>query len=831
MRQYTPLKFALTLACALGTSVPGFAQTAAATETPEDAPRRGTDDDYVVLDTFEITGSFAGSLAAAAEVKKDAPMVVEVISAEDIGKLPDTSIAESLARLPGLTTQRVNSRAQGIVIRGLTGDFSTGLLNGREQVSSGSGRSVEFDQYPAELLSGVVVYKTADAALVGQGLAGTIDLRTVRPADHGRRDFLVKGTYEWTSQGSLNPDSEEYGLSATASYIDQFMDGKLGIALGYAHTEKPGQGEQWNAWGYPTVDVNGEQTFVIGGAKPFVRSSMLERDGYMGVLQFKPHENFNTTVDIFMSDFAEEQILRGIEFPFQWGASQLQPGFSVDDGLITDSTWNNVFGVMRNDLVMRDTDVLALGWNMEFGDREGWLFTTDVSYSEIDREDFVLETYSGYGSNLVGTPDSMTVSMRSDRGARFTPTLDYTNANAIRLTSPQGWGSGVVPGGQVGFLKGPKSEDDLTQYRFGADRQLEGFFTKLKLGLAYTERNKSEIEAGPNGMEGYFLALPNGQTSAPLPELLPNTSLSFIGIPGMISYDPLKLLRNGTYELVANDNPAYVANNWDVEEKITLGYVQVNMASQLGSIPMTGNIGFQYVLTDQSSRGLAASGTLITPVSGSHDYDDILPSMNLRFELAEGKYVRLSLARQLARQTMYDMRAGSTYGFNESLADSTDPTASPWSGSGGNPELEPWRSNSVDLVYENYFADNMGYWAIGAYYKDLVSYTYNENILSDFTGYPPGNYSGPIGTYLAPGREVHGHAQGLGPDRQRHVHRQLDRARSERPEDAHPGPVRGGDQCDALLRARRLPGAPERPLPFGLPRRHRHVRPARRRVS
>lgn len=749
------MKLALTLACALGSNLSGLAQTAApmAGSTEADLPRasRATEDDFVVLDTYEITGSFAGSLAAAAEAKKEAPMVVEVITAEDIGKLPDTSIAESLARLPGLTTQRVNSRAQGIVIRGLTGDFSTGLLNGREQVSSGSGRSVEFDQYPAELLSGVVVYKTADAALVGQGLAGTIDLRTVRPLDHGRRDFLVKATYEWTSQGALNPDSEEYGLSATASYIDQFMDGKLGVAFGYAHTEKPGQGEQWNAWGYPTIDVDGEQTFIIGGAKPFVRSSMLERDGYMGAIQFKPTDSFNTTVDVYMSDFAEEQILRGIEFPFQWGpspADNLRPGYTVEDGLVTESTWDNVFGVMRNDLVMRDTDVLAIGWNMEFGDREGWLFSTDISYSEIEREDFVLETYSGYGSNLVGTPDTMNVSMRSDRGARFTPTLDYADAGAIRLTSPQGWGNGVVPGGQVGFLKGPRAEDDLTQYRFAADRALDGFFSKLKFGAAYTERNKSEVEAGPNGMEGYFLALPGGQTSAPLPTLMRNTSLSFIGIPAMISYDPLELLRNGTYDLVANDNPAYVANNWDVKEKITLGYVQMNMATEIGGVPMTGNIGLQYMLTDQSSSGLAASGTLITPVSESHDYDDFLPSLNLRFELAEGKYLRLSLARQLARQTMYDMRAGSTYGFNEGLAEETDPTASPWSGSGGNPKLEPWRSNSVDLVYENYFADDMGYWALGAYYKDLVSYTYNENILTDFTGYPPGTYTGPIGTYL-----------------------------------------------------------------------------------
>ena len=97
------------------------------------------------------------------------------------GKLPDVSIGESIARLPGLAAQRVAGRAQVISVRGLSPDFATTLLNGREMVSTGDNRSVEFDQYPSELLSGVTVYKTPDAGLVGQGLSGTLDMQTVRP--------------------------------------------------------------------------------------------------------------------------------------------------------------------------------------------------------------------------------------------------------------------------------------------------------------------------------------------------------------------------------------------------------------------------------------------------------------------------------------------------------------------------------------------------------------------------------------------------------------------------------------------------------------------------
>lgn len=132
------------------------------------------------LDTVQVTGIRRG-IENAIAVKQDATSVVEAISAEDIGKLPDVSIAESISRLPGLAAQRVAGRAQVISVRGLSPDFATTLLNGREVVSTGDNRGVEFDQYPSELVNGVTVYKTPDAALVGQGLSGTIDMQTARP--------------------------------------------------------------------------------------------------------------------------------------------------------------------------------------------------------------------------------------------------------------------------------------------------------------------------------------------------------------------------------------------------------------------------------------------------------------------------------------------------------------------------------------------------------------------------------------------------------------------------------------------------------------------------
>jgi iron complex outermembrane receptor protein len=98
-------------------------------------------------------------------VKKQNSSIVEVVSAEDIGKLPDASIAEAISRLPGLAAQRTNGRAQTLSIRGLGPDFTVTTFNGREQASTNDNRTVEFDQFPSELVQQVKIYKTPDASM------------------------------------------------------------------------------------------------------------------------------------------------------------------------------------------------------------------------------------------------------------------------------------------------------------------------------------------------------------------------------------------------------------------------------------------------------------------------------------------------------------------------------------------------------------------------------------------------------------------------------------------------------------------------------------------
>ncbi|EDY85090.1 TonB-dependent receptor subfamily [Verrucomicrobiia bacterium DG1235] len=701
------------------------------------------EDDVFELDAFKVTGGYAGSIAASTEAKRLAPVIVEAISAEDIGKLPDTSIAETLARLPGITTQRINSRAQGIVIRGLDGDFSTALLNGRQQVSTSGDRAVEFDQYPAELLNGVVVYKSTTPSIIGQGIAGTVDMRTVSPLKHGKRTIAGNVFYEWADLGNLNPDSDDSGLRYSLNYIDQFNEGKVGFAFGYVKTDKPGQGEQWNAWGYPD-GPDGNR--VLGGAKPFVRSSNIDRESFFTVLELEPNDRIQTTFDLFYSEFSENQYLRGIEMPLWWSSASLDDGYTVEDELVVDGSFSNFYGVMRNDIVWRDADIFNAGWNIRIGDdgSDGWIFEADLSTSQMNRQDNVLETYSGYASNQVGTADTVRYTLETGNGALFTPTLDYADHNAIKLTSPQGWGSGTIPGGQVGFFKGPKADDIIKQGKVLTEKELPGFFNRFEGGLAYTGRDKKETEIGPGGTEGFFLGLPDGQTSADLPPSIGTTDLSFIGIPGMISYDARALFESGYYTMAPNTDPSLRANNYEVSEDIVTTYVQFDMSGTWGDTPVTGTIGAQYIQSEQESTGVAIGADSVSEITQGHDYGDFVPSLNLNFAVGQRSNIRFSAARQLARQEMVDMRAGSTYGFDVNKETSTDPQNSPWNGSGGNPALEPWRSNSIDLTYERYFDKGRGYWAINAFHKDLVSYTFNESILTDFTGFNPGIGNSPV---------------------------------------------------------------------------------------
>ena len=669
-----------------------------------------------------VTG-FRAALENAVAEKKASSQVVESISAEDIGKLPDASIAESIARLPGVTSQRVSGRSNSISIRGFAPDFSTTLLNGREQTSTGDNRAVEYDQYPSEVVNQVLIYKTADAGLIGQGLSGTVDLRTIRPIEYGKRVVSIGARGTFADIGKLNAGSKEFGYRVSGTYVDQFANETIGVALSAAYLNEPYQIQEFNAWGYNNV----AQGAVIGGSKSYVTSTTLKRLGLQGTLEWKPTPEFTSTIDGFYSDFSDDQIKRGIELPLSYGAPTLS-NTTVENGLVTSGTFTGVEGVVRNDSFERKAKLYSFGWNNKYEGDDGWKAMLDLSYSRTNRDEVVFETYSGTGyGQFNGASDTIRFTSGKN-GAFFTPTLNYSDPNLIQLTDPLGWGGSNV---QTGYYNDRKVIDEIKQYRVEIEKEIEGPMSGVKFGMNYTDHTKSLT---PNEA---LVQLANGGRQTPIPSqyLQDPTNLAYLGLGPIVSYDPRELLDGGVIKLTPNFNADVAAKAFRVEEDVMTAYLQGNLKAALGSTDLTGNFGVQAVMTEQKSSGLVSNGAGFTSLTRGATYVDFLPSVNLALRFPSDFVIRAAAARQMQRPRMDDMRIAIGYGFDQQRG--------VINGGGGNPFLRPIRSNSYDVTVEKYFGTR-GYVAAQGFYKDLKSFVYNLEVPYNYAGFPaPTNF--PVG--------------------------------------------------------------------------------------
>lgn len=728
------------LSVALASALLAMAATGQAQSSDDDAERTDAEE----LDVVVVSGIRAG-IENSIEAKQEATSIVDVVSAEDLGKLPDVSIADSIARLPGLAAQRVAGRASTVSIRGLAGDYGTTLLNGREQVSVGDNRTVEFDQFPAELINQVMVYKTPDASLIGQGLSGTVDLRTVRPLSYNERVVSLNVRGEKNSMGELNSDSNDLGSRVSAFYLDRFLDDRLGLALGYARLESPGQAERWEAWGFPTDNAGSPGNFVLGGSKSMASSTDNVRQGFMGVLEFNASDTYTTMLDLYYSRFERAETTRFMEVPMGWsGATLVNP--VVEDGVVTRGTFQNVRPILRNDLNEGDDKLFSIGWNNRFEFGDTWSAELDISHSRAKRRESILEMYAG---TRAGDFDDVDFWLDPTTGPRLSFGIDYADPTRIVLTDPGGWG-------QDGYIKKPEIEDELTSFRAGMEKSFNGGpFTSLEFGVNRADRSKQRR------VPEAFLDLIADESTVPQSLLLRPVDLSFSGIPGSLSYDINGVL-NQFYVLRDNLHQDITNKQWTVDEVITTGYLQLNIDSQLGSIPVRGNVGIQAVHADQSSDGFTVvqgDAANAIPYTGGGDYIDYLPSLNLAFELPASNVLRLGLGRQLARPRIDQMRANNNTslefsGVNQGL----------WSRHGGNPELEPWVANAADVAWEHYFG-RRAYVGLAYFYKDLRTYVYDLTTTFDATGLPiPDGYEGPtphpVGIYTRPANGEGGNVKG-----------------------------------------------------------------------
>ncbi|MBB5711786.1 TonB-dependent receptor [Sphingomonas xinjiangensis] len=707
-----------------------------------------------------VTGIRRG-IADSISLKRNETSIVEAISAEDIGKLPDVSIAESIARLPGLAAQRVAGRAQVISIRGLAPDFTTTLLNGRQQASSGDNRAVEFDQYPSELLSSVVVYKTPDAQISGMGLSGTADLRTVRPLTFGKRAIALNIRGEKTEGEKLNDDVRNTGYRFSASYIDQFFNGTLGIALGYARLDSPSGNRHYKAYGYEafgdqTVDgvpINviqpdsADGALAVNGQEIFVTSRSNQRDAFIGILEWQPSDFVHSTLDLYYSKFKQNEVTRGA----QWFSNPFADGLTFNGGgaqevggtpVLLSGNQVNAVPIIRNDNNQRRDELFSAGLNNEFQMDDRTRFTVDLSYSRNKRHEQIMETYAGYGTGVGGvTPATPTVGRTFDTIGfeasldgfpSYSEGLNYADAAQVSLGDRAPWGGW----GHDGAIRYPEVEEKVYSLDMRLDHEVEGFFSKLETGVNWTRREKNKT------VDDNDLFLKNGRQQVLVDQgfLISPTDLSFAGFGRVLSFNPADLL-DRYYDITPIRDANYYDKNWSIEEDVITWHAKADI--DWGSL--RGNIGVQVVNQSQKSQGVVINGLEpgqpIIPqrIRDGAEYTDVLPSLNLIYDLGSGHRLRFSASKTMARPRMDDMRANVSPGFNSLVCSgqtcTPGTTVNPWSASGGNAKLKPWRANALDAAYE-WYVNPTTYFSIAGFYKDIKSYIYQQSGTFDFSGIP-----------------------------------------------------------------------------------------------
>ncbi len=739
-----------------------------------------------------VTGIRHG-IEAAISVKRNSDQIVEAISSEDIGKLPDTSIAESLARLPGVTAQRdKNGNATNINIRGLGPDFNGYLLNGREQTSTGDSRADDLSVYPAELIAAATVYKTGDASLMTAGLAGTIDQKLIDPLMVPGRIFAVSG--ERTRNNIGLPDVG-HGTRYSLSYVDQFADRKIGVALGFVHAfnrfSQVGSGN-WGDGGHQAFDANGNNLGApntnpghagefhdvnlpgFGGGLSVQNTHVRDdRDGLAGVLEFKPNDRFTSEID-----FYHAKILTSTKNAYmKVGLGGLPvTNATVANGQITAGTFNlggNPHGLISDSENVSDNDTLqSFGWRNTLKLSDTWKAVADVSHNTAKRVERDIEVYGG----IVGAD---TLSFTTPNGFGV-PKLTvgnpsaYTTPGTIVIRDQTGWSATTPPTAQDGYLKGPTTVDKIDAMRLDFTHDLQGMFSDLQFGANITKRTKDRVTD-----EGLVNSAANGGFAT---LQYPDGSYVEHNVGGtgldLLTFDPTPgLFPGATLQRKFNDD--ILSKTWSVKENVSTAYGKLDLDTEVGKIPVRGNVGLQYVYTEQMTAGYQANQgagvTLTNPAStlttNGIRYGNLLPSLNLTGDLGNGNLLRFGAGIELARSNLTDMRNSFTASLNTNATcvSPTDPTKTVpcqvITGSSGNPFLKPFKAKALDLSYEKYFQNKEGYVSAALFYKKLDTYivptydsAYDFTVAAQRLGITPSSNFGYIGQYTS---TVNGHGGNL----------------------------------------------------------------------
>ncbi|WP_377702663.1 TonB-dependent receptor [Pseudoduganella sp. UC29_71] len=640
------------------------------------------------------------SVRNALAVKEASNSMVEVIASEDIGKLPDTTIAESLARLPGLSSGLDRGNASQIVARGLGPRFIGATLNGRELASSEPARAVRFEQFPSESLSGATVYKTQSAELVEGGVATTIDLQTVQPLKYNGRQATLRADALYYPIATDVPGADKTAPRVGGVYIDQFNDRTLGVALAFSYQDQPSVQKNIKHWGFNedhSGDLNGDGKVDKSpwGFEDGIKRGNDKRSSVLGKVEFKASPDAFITADAYYSQakIREPGLSHWSGDVGNWDGWQKANYSNVDirDGYVVGASVKDV-GLTTNDtLWTQDMDTLALGLNGKFN-AGAWKLEGDLSSSRSGRD-------SQWRDLRQVSKGTGTVSWAFTGNERQDYSFGQDTGN------PAAFGPATLYVDTDGHLN-----DKLTALHLNASRDVEaGPLKRVKFGARATDREKSY------GQTTWNLSPTGGATIA-------DADYERVVVNGFAPYIALKDFLGTTSKVFGASafDPAGrpqtqndLLSGWKVTERSTSLYGQAELEGE----NYRGNVGLRVVRTRQTGEGMQSlNGAAPTAVSESSSYTEFLPSLNLVFNLDEKqeRQVRFSLARAMSRAPLDEMRG------SRNLNVDSNP-AQPLTGSAGNPGLKPMMANQADLAYQWYF-DKGSLLSAGLFYKKISRY-------------------------------------------------------------------------------------------------------------
>ncbi|WP_221450573.1 TonB-dependent receptor [Pseudoteredinibacter isoporae] len=703
------------------TAMFGGGQTAMAVEN-------GNGDDSI--EEIVVTASYAGSLASALDQKRMADGIVDSVKAEDIGKFPAVNIAEAVQRIPGVSITREAGEGQFVSVRGLGPTFQAVTFNGapiayNENIrnSGQSGRQFRFRILPADLISGVGVYKSPTADMIDGGIGSNIDVATQNPLDgDGFTSINVFANYDEQSEQS-NPN-------AAISYGWNNEDKNFGFIGGLSRSEREVRFDRFQTEGFSTFTIDGQEVERAGNLQATLEQEKRQRTSAFGAMKWQPSDQLELGLDVLYSKFENEILEDRIRFEGDSGTS-LAGSTIIENGLVVADS--RVGGrVSRNLEASAQTHenlFVKLGGDWQIND--DWNVSAFYSFSEADSKlDLPLQriearTVGGVDGN--GNSVDYSYDLRGGVNSQSLPVF----STSVNLADPN-----AIPFRRY-RIRPIESNDEDNSFLADIERQFEGVITGVKAGIQWTERSRDyqrrdRTLVGPD-VDGSFYnrSIPNAYG-----DIFGSGALHQVG--GNVG------LFTGSFGLNPNDNALNNPTNSDrrnsygVEEEILATYARFDFEAEASGVPIEGNFGLRYVTTDTDVLGNesvadGSGGTTIQPRTFSSSYSEVLPSINANFKFTDNVQMRLGLSRSMTRPSLADLRSTLTPN-STAVSDLADAAAQGQAaidaaivdlrnggelvGIAGNPNLDPYLSWNLDASFEWYF-DDFGALTIAAFYKDI----------------------------------------------------------------------------------------------------------------